>query len=412
MRRAESIGLATPRDAWDGPQGVRAFVPRFLTDTDNPWLQSLLLERARFAGQSRGTWRARVREGLPVQAPVEKLRVALAVLDRLAKDRVEQSIPPRDLRAMVFPRAAFASEPRAVLCEIAAQLGLTTDAVERGLFADLPAERVLAQLEPMPSCVDFALLCNERIVRQFLQRALRVRIALRGYARAIVRHAKWTGLLCIVLAGEREQDVTLEISGPYSLFRHTRLYANALASLVAMLAGCTSYRLEADCAFGSQELRRVTIRSGDPICPMRVLPSYDSGVEEQFAREFAEVAKEWDLVREPRPIALGHTLFFPDFQLRRRTTGEWYWLEIIGYWTPEYIAKKLGKLERARLSRLVLCVDEDRRCSMERFQRLGSVVQYRRKIDVRDVLSIIDPGLYASLSAESQPKPRSTLTRC
>jgi predicted nuclease of restriction endonuclease-like RecB superfamily len=84
-------------------------------------------------------------------------------------------------------------------------------------------------------------------------------------------------------------------------------------------------------------------------------------------------------------------LFFPDFQLRRRTTAECYWLEIVGYWTSEYLAKKLAHLEQAQLARLIMCVDQARSCSSEQFEALGAVVWYKRWIDVHDVIAIVDP---------------------
>jgi predicted nuclease of restriction endonuclease-like RecB superfamily len=35
-------------------------------------------------------------------------------------------------------------------------------------------------------------------------------------------------------------------------------------------------------------------------------------------------------------------------------------VEIVGFWTPEYLANKLERLRCARVSNLVLCIDADR----------------------------------------------------
>jgi predicted nuclease of restriction endonuclease-like RecB superfamily len=339
------------------------------------------------------------------------LRVALGVLDKLAKDRVSTAIPARKLRAIVFYEAAQRGK-RSALERAANQFGLDPDALLAGLFADLPEERTLSPLASVLDTTQLALLCNASIVRRLLESALQVKVVVRGQVRAVVRHAKWTGLLCTVRSGSSEEHAMLEISGPYALFRHTRLYGRALASLVPRLARCNAYRLEADCVLGDgRELARLKLRSGDPICPARELPQFDSSVEERFAKEFSRLAHDWDLVREPRPIALGRSLFFPDFQLRRRTTGECYWLEIIGYWTPEYLTKKLAQLEQAQLERIVLCVDESRQCSTGQFNALGSVVRYRRRIDVRAVIAIIDPALSSALAAQAKATPRRVRSR-
>jgi predicted nuclease of restriction endonuclease-like RecB superfamily len=132
--------------------------------------------------------------------------------------------------------------------------------------------------------------------------------------------------------------------------------------------------------------------------PARELPAFDSKLEERFATEFAKLALEWEVIREPEPIALDDGLLFPDFELRRRTTGEHYWLEVVGFWTPEYLAKKLAQLRSARLSKLILCIDVARQCDDAELQALGPVVRFRRTIDVRAVIAIIDPALAALLA--------------
>jgi predicted nuclease of restriction endonuclease-like RecB superfamily len=348
-----------------------------------------------------------MQQPLPVRAPPAKLQVALDVLDRLTKDRCTQRIAPKQVRAALF-RAAADHERHAALAMAADQLGLASSAVLEALFADLPDERVLMPLTAALDATQLALSCNELVIQRLLQLALQVRIVVNGHVRAVVRHAKWTGLLCVVRGTPEEDQAVLEVSGPYSLFRHTRLYGRALASLLPRLARCNAYRLEADCVLrGGQELAQLTIRSGDPINPARELSPFDSRVEERFAREFAKLAHEWDVVREPQPIVTGAALFFPDFQLRRRTTGECYWLEIVGYWTPEYLAKKLAQLEHAQLAKLILCIDHARSCSSEQFEALGQVVWYKRWVDVHEVIAIVDPVLCSAL-AQRPVKRRSS----
>jgi predicted nuclease of restriction endonuclease-like RecB superfamily len=394
-REASSRGLTIGRASTT--DRVRPFAPAYFTFADAPWLQALLDERSRFTGQRRSLWRARAQHPLPVRAPLAKLRVALDMLDRLAKDRCVQPVAPRTVRAALF-RAAADFEKGAAIAVVARQLGLTPESVTEMLFADLPDERVLMPLPAAVNDTQFALLCNELMIARCLQLALRVRVFVDGNVRAVVRHVKWTGLLCVVRGSPDNDMAALEVSGPYALFRHTRLYGRALASLLPRLARCNAYRLEADCLLhGGRELGRLTVRSGDPISPARELPRYDSRVEERFAIEFSRLAREWEVVREPRPIVTGTSLFFPDFQLRRRSTGECYWLEIVGYWTHDYLAKKLAQLEHAQLQRLILCVDEARCCSREQMEALGQVVWYKRRVDVLRVIAIVDPALRFAL---------------
>lgn len=75
---------------------------------------------------------------------------------------------------------------------------------------------------------------------------------------------------------------------------------------------------------------------------------FDSTVEEKFARKFNEVVGEtrgWKLVREPDPLIAGDgKAFIPDFLIEKY--GNRVYLEIVGFWTPEYLQRKLQKVKQ------------------------------------------------------------------
>ena len=372
---------------------VRPLVPAYVTVADGPWLSALLEERERYVGKPRRLWRTRCMQPWKATAPPAKLRVALKVLDRLGCGGARQPTAPRVIRERLFRAASGGGDRTSVLAAVTQELGLTESELLQSLFADLPEERELAPLPASVSAVQLALLCNERLVYELLQRALRVLIEARGQMRAVVRHAKWMGLLCVLVREASDDHLLLEVSGPYALFKHTRLYGHALASLVPRLARCDAYRLEADCVLANaSEIGRLVLNSDDPIHPAGELPAYDSRLEERFARDFAKLALDWDVIREPAPIAAGSGWCFPDFMLRHRGTGEQYWLEIIGFWTADYLRKKLQQLRAAALTHMILCIDESRCCEPGELEALGHVIRFRRRIDPATVLSIIEPS--------------------
>lgn len=386
---------------------VRAITPAYLTFADYPWLTALVEERQRFVGQRRREWRTRSTAPFSFTAPLSKLRIALGVLDRVVKDREVREPAARTLRASVFRAAAKEpSRERALAC-VSEELKLSEAEIMAGLFCDLPEERTLSAIPEHLDPTQLALLCNEAIVSSLLHKAVRVRVIARGHVRAVVRHAKLVGLLCHATLGGHKHEVVLELSGPYGLFRHTRLYGRALASLVPRLARCHVYRLEADCVLGDGQVGRLAIRSGDPIAPARELPSFDSQVEERFARAFGKLARSWQVVREPRPLVVGDALMFPDFELVHASTGERWLLEIVGFWTPEYVARKLAQLRAARIERMIVCVDQERCCAERGFEAIGHVVRYRRRVDPRDVIAIVDPVLFGLLPPPIERKRRS-----
>jgi predicted nuclease of restriction endonuclease-like RecB superfamily len=197
-------------------------------------------------------------------------------------------------------------------------------------------------------------------------------------------------LICTATERSDKGNVSLELSGPLALFRKTRLYGRALGEIIPMLAWCARFRLQAECILHGRPLT-LQLRTGDPVFPGSAPRQYDSRIEERFAREFRKLAPQWDVVREPEPINADGTLIFPDFALQCRANPARRWLlEIVGFWTPEYVARKLARYRSARLSNLILCIDEERNCASADLPASARVVRFRRRVDPAAVLRLVD----------------------
>ena len=59
------------------------------------------------------------------------------------------------------------------------------------------------------------------------------------------------------------------------------------------------------------------------------------------------------MTRERTPLSAGGSVFLPDFTLRHRD-GREAAVELVGFWTPEYLATKCAKVRAARGTPLVL----------------------------------------------------------
>jgi predicted nuclease of restriction endonuclease-like RecB superfamily len=362
-------------------------VPHFLGAHDHPWLRSLLDEHARFRGRPRRELDDRLRERLPCAAPPGKLRFAIHVLRRLwPTDRPRGLTAPRALRGTVFTEAARSrDDPRTVLERIAQRLDVNVATLREALFADLPGERLVGEPPRTLDASDLALRINLALAQGLLFRAVHVRITASDGMRRVVRLAKLHGLICTV---ERRDDSVLSISGPYALFRRTLVYGRALAALLPPLGWCPRFALEADCVLAQQPCA-LRLRSEDPIFPGEEPCRFDSRVEERFARDVARLAPEWNVLREPEAVPAGASLIFPDFALEHRYDGRRWFVEILGFWSPEYVARKLAGLRAAGVANLVLCVAEGRNCSEEALPPLARVVPYRRWVNAAAVLRAI-----------------------
>jgi predicted nuclease of restriction endonuclease-like RecB superfamily len=372
--------------------------PRFLAEADHPWLRALIEEHLRFVGKPVRELDEYLRRGLPWDgAPPQSAGMSARILRQLMYPQGRPPTKPSVVRATLFGEAARSGASRlSAIGRCADALGLTREDVEGLLFADLPSERRLRVPDAWPEPRELGLRVNLALAQGFVSRSQMLRIDLLGNARTVVRHARLRGLICTVhdsASAKNQQDssaCTLEVSGPLSILRHTTLYGRALGEILPLLAWCNRFRLRAQCSLHGR-LLPMFIQSGDPIFPAHEPRQYDSQLEERFAREFRRLSTDWDVIREPEPIAAEGTLIFPDFALQHRGDRTRRWLlEIIGFWTPNYIEQKVARLRAANLNRLILCVDASRNCSDLELPMHATTISFRRSVNVADVLRVIE----------------------
>ena len=373
-------------------------LPCYLTPADHAWLRVLIEEFQRFDGKRIDQLRERLREPLPCYTPEGKAKLAIHVLERLCgSGQPALPISPRWARATLFSEAQRALDRgeswdrTAVVSSAASAMGTSVEALLQSLFADLPSERLVNLPSPPPEPHDLAHRANFALAQGFLQRASRVTLAVEGNARAVVRQVLLRRLLCAVRPRTGPRQATIEISGPYSLFKRTILYGRALASLVPVLHACDHFRLTAEAVLRGRELS-VTLQSGDPIFPRAELSRrYDSKLEEHFSLDFRRLAPDFDLVREPEPLLAGDHLIFPDFAIcHRRDLERRVLLEIVGFWTPDYLRGKIQRLRAARVTDIILCIDDALNCAGVTLSDVRHVIRYKRRIDAKAVLAMVE----------------------
>jgi uncharacterized protein len=364
--------------------------PTFLSSADHPWLRRLINELDRSIGEPARVAEERLAAIDLGSIPEGLKRMAQVVLLAGVRTRAAGNVPARQIRSMLFRAAGRSSEPRPIIIEsVARDLSVTPDEVEECLFADLAGERRVVGYDAALTPEELALRVNLAFVQSILFRSTQVRLAFEGNARAIVRSAKLGGLLCTVMDGTERSGVAIEISGPFSLFRRTHLYGRALSAIVPFLAWTRRFELTAECCIRGRVLE-LQLKSPAPIFPSAEPRAFDSRVEERFVRRFARIAKDWELIREPEPVRASGTLIFPDFIIQHRhDPARGAWIEIVGFWSPQYLTQKLERLRAAKLPNLILCIDEDLACGDGAAPEDAQILRFRRRLDPALVLGAL-----------------------
>jgi predicted nuclease of restriction endonuclease-like RecB superfamily len=300
------------------------------------------------------------------------------------------------LRRYVFRQAAtlhplvrradrlFQHDEAAAKDAIAAELGLSWEEVDQQLFADVPECHRLRAFEGYPS--GEALLARYNVAQ--------VQVALFGAAEMIVwatddfktilRYAKLARLMhTIRRLGDSRYEIRFD--GPASVLRGTRRYGVAMARFLPALLACRGWRLHAVV----QTHRRGWLVSLD-LSPEDGLHShlpppreFDSRVEENFAKSWGGKRDGWLLEREGEFLHQGQKVFVPDFVLRHED-GRTALLEIVGFWTPEYLQAKLQTLRAFQAHRVLVAVAEPVARHMTELP--AGVIRFKSALRPEDVL--------------------------
>lgn len=362
-------------------------VPRYLGNADRPWLRELLDLYASAVGATVGDLEDRIRVVRPRLAGAPgTIDAAVHVLGKLHRSKVASPIAPRTARRALF--TSNEQDPRETWQQASQNLGVTRRDLEESLFADLQSQRQVVAPEAPLSIDDLVAWTNLHLVQRALRDAHFIELTLSGNARDVLRYIHLVGLIGDVRSGNAGR-VVVEISGPLALFRKTTVYGRALAGLVPRLAWCEHFELRANC---SKKDRAFTLRvsSGACIFPSDEPKRFDSKVEQRFFRDFHKATKEWRLLREPTPVAVRDTVLFPDFEIQpvTGTTPNWF-LEIVGFWTRDYLLHKVRQFQDAPCPRLILCVDQTRQADELPWPGHARVIPYRRRVPVDAVLQVL-----------------------
>ena len=81
----------------------------------------------------------------------------------------------------------------------------------------------------------------------------------------------------------------------------------------------------------------------------------------------------------------------PDFVFENRNDGRRVLVEIIGFWHPDYLRRKLAKLRAAQRADLLLLVYEGSRLAPESLSDLpNEVLMFKRKPVLKDVVAAVE----------------------
>lgn len=164
--------------------------------------------------------------------------------------------------------------------------------------------------------------------------------------------------------------IICSLDGPLSIFKLTDRYGTSIAKILPSIISSDTWSLKAWIVRKTMSLGKkiyefkISNKDAPPLSRepyynkendkerKRILYTakessqliyFDSGVEEKFSTRFEQSATGWKLIREPDPLILSNgKALIPDFAFEKYGTR--IYLEIVGFWTKEYLEKKIQKI--------------------------------------------------------------------
>ncbi|MGB9960017.1 MAG: DUF790 family protein [Candidatus Bathyarchaeales archaeon] len=384
--------------------------PRYskLDGRDVSTAEAVINVYAASVGRKRGEIRERVAELEDAYGSFKFVRGLAALVERSCAFTSRAAVNPLEARHVLFAEASNRGYPtsleerRRMFEDVAARLKVSAEQLEASMYADLESEIVL-ESAPKLSPVELLKIYNLGLTQTLLFNATEMTFTAGGNWQRIFRAVKYYGLMYTVM--RRNGQFAVRLDGPLSLFKLTRRYGVSLAKVLPEIFRGKPWRVEAK-ILRANRLFNFVLESGRHgwFFPETLAEEkYDSTVEEEFAAQFRSLDTVWTVRREAEPVEAGASIMIPDFSFQ--LGGTRVLMEVVGFWTRDYLRRKLEKLGMVRDAPFIVAVNEELACDKLVSLKVSNpnihIIQYKRNIPVKQVLELLQPYAEAEVKAQT-----------
>jgi len=307
-----------------------------------------------------------------------------ALLERRCTFTPSSKLSGREVRSFLFEHGFTKTiqEREKLLEQAAQQFQVSKQQIEEAMFSDLEEEQLVSEFKPLTP-EELVRRYNLSLIQTLLFDALEFNFKVEENYQHIFRQIKYLGLMYEINNG-------IHVTGPASLFKKNRKYGTSLAKLLPVIMKAKHWKIHAKIeTLVNKEPRILDFdlsSENNILLPDIAEPTshFDSDVEQQFYNDFTSLNLDWEIKREPDIVKAGTSVVIPDFGFYKNNMA--YFLEIVGFWTPEYLEKKISKLKEAQAP-ITVAVNENLNCKKEDFP--GDILFYNNKIPIMPIVKIL-----------------------
>ncbi len=397
-----------------------------MVNEQNPALQQIARDLIALFRQHKGQTQAAWEEALHAYEGASLDYTLIRGLAKVLADAatftpIVTPLPPATLRERVFAHGPvfdntdiFHPKTRSeVLQQIADEYGLSPAELEEMLFADRHATYRLT--DPGPEWTPTGLLAryNLELARGALYWASHITIEVASNYKDLWKYIK---LFKLMFWAEPmpEGGYRIDLDGPISPFVTATLrYGRQLAAFLPALLLCERWQMQAEVFPPQGQGQKLYVLDHTSMLQSHFKNSglFDSRLEADFAAEFEEKfggkRGHWRMSRESDVLLLGDTVMVPDFLLvDTQDESRRILIELVGYWHPNYLRRKVEKVRAANCSHLLLLVYDGLKITPEAFEGVSSeVIFFRQKPVLKEVMETVEAMAERLYGPRQKPAP-------
>jgi len=282
----------------------------------------------------------------------KRLRALGRIVENNTSFTLPTSLPPFQVRKFLFSRGFVTKkeERQKIINKAAEKFGCLPEEIENTIFADLEEETIIGKID-VKNAEDLLRRYNLSLLQTTIFNSLRMTFWTESEHKRIFRAVKMLGLMYEIGEG-------ITLTGPASILKQTRKYGTSFARLIPIIVSTPSWWIRAEILDEhSKKVYRLELSSGEVLLPLaepRI--EFDSSLEEELYFRLKSSMPGVKIQREPEVIRAGDFAFIPDFKLKKGEKE--VYIEIAGFWTEEYLRKKIEKVKKLSVPLIVIGREE------------------------------------------------------
>ncbi len=380
-----------PKELIDVRKVKGKIYPKFADEKDIELAEKVLQIFKSNIGKKYGTIQKTLKK-IETADNFKKVRGFAKILERFCVEKscsLNTDLDPLKVRFFLFERGFVVSkEERSKVIEYAAKYFNTNpEEIENAMYADREEEMIVTNVSSITP-IELIKNYNLSLLQTSLFDTISVIFEFEGNYSRIFRAIKFYGLMYEIISYGKKASV--ELIGPATLIKMTKKYGTSIAKVIPEVIKAKKWKIIAKIL---DKDRIYTLEIDDSL--KSLLPKakfdekFDSSLEEEFFRKLRNLG--YNVNREMAIIKSGNRAFIPDFVVWKKGWKNKVYVEIAGFWTVEYIKRKIEKIRESKVPMVVIAREEfgDVKAKNVGFENVEFVI-FSNKLDYGKIIKAIN----------------------